>query len=207
MRDLRLDPELMGAGFAAQIANAGTRVLLLDVVKPGEPDRNVAAAGAVARMLKADPSGFMSPAAAKLVDVGNTEDDLARIAECDWIIEAIVERLDLKRDLYARLDAVRRPGPGVSSNTSIISLADVVAGQSDALARDFCITHFFNPPRFMRLLEAAAGPRTAPDLVRGFSYYADRSLGKTIVSCNDRPGSRPANRAALARGGAYSFAS
>src|SRR5664279_3842399 len=89
---------VMGAGIAAQIANSGTRVLLLDIVRPGETDRNAVAAGAVARMLKAEPGAFMSPDAAKLVEVGNTEDDLARVAECDWIVEAILERLDLKRD-------------------------------------------------------------------------------------------------------------
>ena len=125
---------VMGAGIAAQIANAGTRVLLLDIVKPGEPDRNSVAAAAVARMLKADPSGFMTPDAAKLVEVGNIEDDLARVAECDWIVEAVVERLEPKRALYARLDAVRRPGTAVSSNTSTIPLADLVAGQSEAFA-------------------------------------------------------------------------
>ncbi|MBV8914173.1 MAG: enoyl-CoA hydratase/isomerase family protein, partial [Acetobacteraceae bacterium] len=115
-------------------------------------------------------------------------DDLARVAECDWIVEAIVERLDLKRDLYAQLDAVRRPGTAVTSNTSTIPLADLVAGRSAAFARDFFITHFFNPPRFMRLLEIVGGDATDADLVRRVSEYADRALGKTVLSCKDRPG-------------------
>ena len=179
---------VMGAGIAAQIANSGTPVLLLDIVRPNEADRNAVAAGAVARMLKADPSPFMSPAAAKLLEVGNTEDDLVRVGECDWVIEAIIERLDLKQDLYRRLDAVRRPGTAVTSNTSTIPLADLVAGQSEAFARDFFVTHFFNPPRFMRLLEVVAAPITDAALVAKISRFAERALGKTIVTCNDRPG-------------------
>ena len=179
---------VMGAGIAAQIANAGTKVLLLDIVKPGEADRNAVAASAVARALKADPSAFMSPRAEKLVEVGNTEDDLARVSECDWIVEAIIERLDLKRELYARLDAVRRPGTAVTSNTSTIPLADLVAGQSEAFGRDFFITHFFNPPRFMRLLEIVSGPETDSALVAKVSGFADRALGKSVVFCKDRPG-------------------
>ena len=177
---------VMGAGIAAQVANAGFPVLLLDIVRD-PADRNAVAAGAVAKMLKTEPAPFMSPAAAKLVEVGNTEDDLARLAECDWIIEAIIERLDLKQDLYRKIDAVRRPGTAVSSNTSTIPIADLVAGLPEAFARDFLITHFFNPPRYMRLLEVVSGTASDPETVARISHFADTVLGKTIVACKDSP--------------------
>jgi 3-hydroxyacyl-CoA dehydrogenase len=178
---------VMGAGIAAQVANAGFPVLLLDIVRD-PADRNAVAAGAVAKMLKTEPAPFMSPAAAKLVEVGNTEDDLARLAECDWIIEAIIERLDLKQDLYRKIDAVRRPGTAVSSNTSTIPIADLVSGLPEAFARDFLITHFFNPPRYMRLLEVVSGAASNPETVARISHFADTVLGKTIVACKDSPG-------------------
>jgi len=179
---------VMGAGIAAQVANAGIPVLLLDIVPPGAADRNALAAGAVARMLKTDPAPFMSPAAARLVEVGNTEDDLGRLAECDWIIEAVIERLDVKQALYRRIEAVRRPGSAVSSNTSTIPLADLVAGLPESFARDFLITHFFNPPRYMRLLEVVSGPGTDAATVADVSRFADVALGKNIVACKDSPG-------------------
>ena len=179
---------VMGAGIAAQIANAGTPVLLLDIVKPGLADRNAVAAGAVAKMLKTEPAPFMSKDAVKLVEVGNIEDDLGKLAECDWVVEAIIERLDLKQDLYRKIDAVRRPGTAVSSNTSTIPLADLVRGMSDGFQQDFLITHFFNPPRYMRLLEVVAGPASNPQTVAAVSRFSDIALGKTIVNCNDAPG-------------------
>ena len=176
---------VMGAGIAAQIANAGTRVLLLDIVRD-QADRNAVASAAVARMLKTD--AFMSPKAARLVDIGNTEDDLSKLAGCDWIIEAVVERLDIKQALYRRIEAFRRPGTAVSSNTSTIPIADLVGGLPDAFAQDFLITHFFNPPRHMRLLEVVAGARSNPETVARISAFADAALGKTIVPCKDSPG-------------------
>ncbi len=177
----------MGAGIAAQVANAGVPVLLLDIVRD-PADRNAVAAGAVAKMLKTDPAPFMSKAAAKLVEVGNIEDDLAKVAECDWIVEAIVERLDLKQGLYEKLEAVRRPGTAVSSNTSTIPLAKLIEGRGEAFRKDFLITHFFNPPRYMRLLEVVAGPESDADLVARISDFADRQLGKTVVRAKDTPG-------------------
>ena len=177
----------MGAGIAAQVANAGVPVLLLDIVRDPD-DRNAVAAGAVAKMLKTDPAPFMSKAAAKLVEVGNIEDDLARVAECDWIVEAIVERLDLKQSLYEKLEAVRRPGTAISSNTSTIPLAQLTQGRSEAFRKDFLITHFFNPPRYMRLIEVVAGPESNADLVASVSDFADRQLGKTVVRAKDTPG-------------------
>ena len=178
---------VMGAGIAAQVANAGVPVLLLDIVR-NPTDRNAVAAGALKQLQKAEPAAFMSRGAVKLVEVGNIEDDLARVAECDWVIEAIIERLDLKHALYEKLESVRRPGTAVTSNTSTIPLGQLVAGRSDAFARDFFITHFFNPPRYMRLLEVVAGPRSDTSLVKRIADFADRALGKTIVACKDTPG-------------------
>lgn len=177
----------MGAGIAAQVANAGVPVLLLDIVRD-PADRNAVARGAVEKMLKTDPAPFMSKGAAKLVEVGNIEDDLAKVAECDWVVEAIIEKLELKQDLYAKLEAVRKPGTAVSSNTSTIPLAQLTAGRSDAFKRDFLITHFFNPPRYMRLIEIVAGPDSDAATVAKIRDFTDRVLGKTPVDCEDSPG-------------------
>ena len=179
---------VMGGGIAAQLANAGASVLLLDVAAKEGPDRSAVARGAVERLSKSRPPAFMHRRAVRQIDVGNIDDDLARAGEADWIVEAVVERLDVKRDLYARLDAVRRPGAIVSSNTSTIPLARLVEGASDGLQRNFAITHFFNPPRYMRLLEIVRGPRTRPELVERLREFADRRLGKGVVECKDTPG-------------------
>jgi 3-hydroxyacyl-CoA dehydrogenase len=179
---------VMGSGIAAHVANAGVPVLLMDIVPEGAADRNGLAKGAVARMLKTEPAAFMTPRAAKLVETLNVEDHLDRLGEVDWIIEVVVERLDAKQALYRRIDAVRRPGTAVSSNTSTIPLDALVAGLPEAFARDFLITHFFNPPRYMRLLELVTGPRTDPALARTVADFADRRLGKSVVPCKDRPG-------------------
>ncbi len=179
---------VMGAGIAAQVANAGVPVVLLDIVPPGANDRSAVASGAVTKMLKTDPAPFMSTRAAKLVETGNIEDDLGRMAECDWIIEVIVERPDIKQQLYRKLEAVRRPGTAISSNTSTIPLRVLTEGMSEQFQRDFLITHFFNPPRYMRLLEVVPGPHSDPATVQAVSEFADIALGKSIVVCNDAPG-------------------
>lgn len=178
----------MGAGIAAQVANAGVPVLLLDIVPRDAANRNAVAEGAVAKMLKTDPAPFMSKAAAKLVETGNIEDHLERVAECDWVIEAVIERLDIKQGLYAKLEAVKRAGAAVSSNTSTIPLAQLVEGRSDAFRRDFLITHFFNPPRYMRLLEIVTGPDTDAGVAATVQQFADVAMGKTVVRANDTPG-------------------
>jgi 3-hydroxyacyl-CoA dehydrogenase len=178
---------VMGAGIAAQVANAGVSVLLLDIVRDPS-DRDAVAKGAVAKMLKTDPAPFMSNAAAKLVETGNIEDHLGRIAECDWVVEAIIERLDLKQDLYAKIEAVRRPGTAISSNTSTIPLDRLIEGRSEAFANDFLITHFFNPPRYMRLIEIVTGPKSDATLVAKVEAFVDRAMGKTIVRAKDTPG-------------------
>src|SRR5579875_191627 len=179
---------VMGAGIAAQVANSGVPVLLLDIVKPGSADRSAVARGAVEKMLKTDPAPFMSKAAAKLVETGNIEDDLGRVAECDWVVEAIIERLDLKQDLYNKLEAVRRPGTAISSNTSTIPLGQLTGGLPEGFKRDFLITHFFNPPRYMRLLEVVTSPDTDAALAEKVSAFCDLKLGKTVVKAKDTPG-------------------
>jgi len=178
---------VMGAGIAAQVANAGIPVLLLDIVRD-PANRNAVAEGAVAKMLKTDPAPFMSSRAAKLVEPGNIEDSLAKVADCDWIIEAVIERLDIKQDLYAKLEGVRRPGTAISSNTSTIPLDTLVEGRSETFKRDFLITHFFNPPRYMRLLEIVTGTATDPAVAAKVEAFADRAMGKTIVHAKDTPG-------------------
>ncbi|WP_288804005.1 3-hydroxyacyl-CoA dehydrogenase/enoyl-CoA hydratase family protein [uncultured Novosphingobium sp.] len=178
----------MGAGIAAQVANAGVPVLLLDIVPKDATNRNVVAEGAVAKMLKTEPAPFMSKSAARLVETGNIEDHLEKVAECDWVIEAVIERLDIKQGLYAKLEAVKREGTAVSSNTSTIPLANLVEGRSDAFKRDFLITHFFNPPRYMRLMEIVTGADTDAAVAAKVEQFADVSLGKTVVKAKDTPG-------------------
>lgn len=179
---------VMGSGIAAQIANAGVPVLLFDIVPKDAADRSAIAKGAIDKLLKADPAPLMSKAAAKLITPGNIEDDLGALADVDWIVEAIIERVDLKQDLYKKLEGKRKAGSILSSNTSTIPLNQLVAGLPDSIARDFCITHFFNPPRYMRLLEVVGGPKTRPDAIAAISAFGDEKLGKTIVHAKDTPG-------------------
>ena len=178
----------MGAGIAAQVANAGIPVVLLDIVPAGAANRSALAEGAVARMLKAEPAAFMHKRAAKLVTTGNVEDDLGLLADCDWIVEAVLEQPEVKRALYRRLEAVRRPGTAISSNTSTIPLRLLTEGMSEAFRRDFLVTHFFNPPRYMRLLEIVGGPETSAEVLDAVARFADLSLGKSVVRCADSPG-------------------
>ncbi len=178
----------MGSGIAAQLANAGIPVLLLDIVPSGATERNVLAAGALARMRTQQPAPFMSREAMALVTPGNVDDDLDALAEVDWIIEAVFEDPAVKAPLYARIDAARRPGSIVTSNTSTIPLAKLIEGQSAAFAGDFAITHFFNPPRYMRLLELVSGPQTRPEVTATLHATCDERLGKGVVVCKDTPG-------------------
>lgn len=179
---------VMGAGIAAQVANAGVPVLLLDIVPKDGGDRDAVAKGAVAKMLKTEPAPFMSPAAAKLVETGNIEDHLARVAECDWIVEAVVERLDIKQSLYAKLEELKRPGTAVSSNTSTIPLGHLVEGRSEQFRQDFLITHFFNPPRYMRLIEIVTSQHTDAGVAAKVEQFVDHRMGKRIVRAKDTPG-------------------
>ncbi|MDE8345112.1 MAG: 3-hydroxyacyl-CoA dehydrogenase NAD-binding domain-containing protein [Acidocella sp.] len=176
---------VMGAGIAAHCANAGADVLLLDIVKPGVNNRNAIAEGAIERLKKTDPAPLMDSRAIRRIKPGNIEDDMAALAQADWIIEAVIERLDIKQALYKKLHALRKPGAIISSNTSTIPLAALTAGMPDGFTDNFCITHFFNPPRYMRLLEVigADAPHFAP-----LRAFADERLGKTVIACNDTPG-------------------
>ncbi|WP_294270223.1 3-hydroxyacyl-CoA dehydrogenase/enoyl-CoA hydratase family protein [uncultured Sphingomonas sp.] len=179
---------VMGAGIAAQVANAGVPVLLLDIVPKDGGDRDAVAKGAVAKMLKTEPAPFMSPAAAKLVETGNIEDHLDKVAECDWIVEAVVERLDIKQALYAKLETLKRPGTAVSSNTSTIPLGHLVEGRSEQFKNDFLITHFFNPPRYMRLIEIVTSVHTDAGVAAKVEQFVDHRMGKRIVRAKDTPG-------------------
>jgi len=184
---------VMGSGIAAHIANAGVPVFLLDIVpqsvkEGGGDDRSIVARTAIEKMKKADPAPFMHKRAANLVTPGNIEDDLEKLKDVDWIIEAVVENPKIKHDLYKRLDAVRKPGSVVSSNTSTIPLNILLEGQSDRFAEDFLITHFFNPPRYMRLLEIVKGGRTRNEAVEAVRRFCDVRLGKGVVNCKDTPG-------------------
>lgn len=176
----------MGTGIAAQVANAGGEVLLLDVAGAG--DRNAAAQKGLDRIAKSDPPLLMLPENIERIAVGNIEDDLARVADCDWVVEAIVERLDIKKKLYASLAAHLNGDAVLSSNTSTIPIALLTEGMEEALKKRFCITHFFNPVRYMRLLELVEGPDTEPAVMAAMADYCDRALGKGVVKCADKPG-------------------
>lgn len=175
----------MGGGIAAQFANAGIAVDLLDMAGPAG-NRNGPAEAGMARQLGV--GGFMAPAAAKNMRCGNVEDHLDRLAEADWIVEAVIERIEVKRDLFTRIEKVRRPGTIISSNTSTLPHARIIEGMPEAFARDFVITHFFNPPRMMQLLEIVTGPGTDPAVDRRVHDGARVLLGKTVVDCRDTPG-------------------
>lgn len=178
----------MGAGIASHLANAGIPSVLLDIVPEGGKDRDAIAQHALRRMLESSPPAFMHKTNVELITPGNIEDHLDLLADADWIAEAVVERLDVKRALYGKIDQVRKPGAFVSSNTSTIPLSILTAGMSSELGRDFCITHFFNPVRYMRLLEIVAGPDTRPEVVGVLSEFCDVALGKGVVQCRDTPG-------------------
>jgi 3-hydroxyacyl-CoA dehydrogenase len=170
---------VMGSGIAAHIANAGIKVVLLDIVSPD---------AAVEKQLAAKPPGFIHKSRAKLITTGTFEKDLKQLADCDWIIEAVLEKLEVKQDVYKKIDAVRKKGSVVSSNTSTLPIHELVKGLSPDFARDFMITHFFNPPRFMRLLEVVKGKDTRADAFDAISRFGDVALGKGIVECKDTPG-------------------
>src|SRR6476646_8168060 len=170
----------MGAQIAAHLANAGVPVLLLDLTP------EIASEGLKrAKALRPDP--FFTPDAASLVTTGGFDSDLSRIAGADWIIEAVVERLDLKQALLARVDAARRPGAIVTSNTSGIPIAALAEGRSQDFRRHWLGTHFFNPPRYLHLLELIPTAETATEVVHAVAAFADHHLGKGVVIAKDSP--------------------
>jgi 3-hydroxyacyl-CoA dehydrogenase len=186
---------VMGSGIAAHVANAGLPVLLLDIVPPKLSDaerqqksaRDAIAAGALKNLLKAKPAPFFHESSAALVTVGNFDDDLHRVAECDLVIEAIIERLDIKRSLFQKLDELVQGDTLIASNTSGLRISEMIEGRSARFRKNFLVTHFFNPPRYMKLLELVAGPDTDPAAIERASRFGREVLGKGIVVAKDAP--------------------
>ena len=175
----------MGSRIAAHFANAGVPSLLLDV--GGKPNPNAPALQGIQNALKSRPGGFFTDEKVALVEAGNFENDLEKLSGCDWIIEAIVENLDAKRALWRKVDAVRKPGAILSTNTSGIPLAKISEGFSHDFRAHFLGTHFFNPPRYLHLMELIPGPETRPATLADVEQFADRRLGKGVVRTKDTP--------------------
>lgn len=187
---------IMGQGIAAHLANARIPVLLLDIVPPkAEPTDDVKsrafrdkfARGGLEKAIAAKPALFFSKKDAALVEIGNVDDDLKRIAECDLVIEVVLERLDVKQQLFAKIDAVRKPGTIVTSNTSGLSIAGMTEGRSEDFKKHFLVTHFFNPVRYMPLLEIVTGTATDPAVAQRMRAFGADVLGKSIVDGKDTP--------------------
>ncbi|KUO72216.1 MAG: 3-hydroxyacyl-CoA dehydrogenase [Desulfosporosinus sp. BRH_c37] len=192
---------VMGSTIAAQLANAGIPSLLLDIV-PSSLTKEEAAAGLSldnkkvrnrlaesnkAKLLKTNPAPLFVPEFAELIEAGNLSDDLDRLSEVDWVIEVVVERLDIKIELFKQVAAHVRTGTIVSSNTSGISLTAMVEGLPETFTRNFLGTHFFNPPRYMKLLEIIPGPNTDPEIINFIKEFGERVLGKGVVLAKDTP--------------------
>ncbi|WP_212391636.1 3-hydroxyacyl-CoA dehydrogenase/enoyl-CoA hydratase family protein [Sporosarcina beigongshangi] len=192
---------VMGSGIAAHLANIGIPVLLLDIV-PGKLTeqeeaqgltlessqvRNKIATGAIQNLLKQKPAPLTTKSNLSLIEAGNFEDDLEKLKDVDWIIEVIVERLDVKKGLYEKIDAVRKPGTIISSNTSGISIEAMAEGRSEDFQKHFLGTHFFNPPRYLKLLEVIPASTTAPEVVEFMTSFGEDRLGKGVVIAKDTP--------------------
>jgi len=177
----------MGSGIAAQIANAGHDVMLFDLPARDGDDKSPAEL-AIDRLIVSDPPQLMHKRNADRITTGTITDDFDALADCDWIIEAVVERLDIKKDLYRRLDATIGPDCIVSSNTSTIPISLLVEDMPPVFRQRFAITHYFNPVRYMRLLELVRGTETRDDVIDRLADFNDRELGKGVVRCADTPG-------------------
>jgi 3-hydroxyacyl-CoA dehydrogenase len=177
----------MGLGIAGQLANAGVDVLLLDLPSEGE-NRNAICERAIERLLDENQPGLLHQVNLERITIGNIEDDMQRLSNVDWIAEAVVERLEIKKNLYREIDAVRKPGSIVSSNTSTIPIALLVEDMPGDFRAEFAITHFFNPVRYMRLLEIVRGEHTLPDVIDCLEQFNESRMGKGIVLCKDTPG-------------------
>lgn len=179
----------MGARIAAHFANAGVPSYLLDIVPPDAdvPARNKIAAAGLDAAKKSKPAAFFEPSLAKLVTIGNLEDDLKKLAEVDWIIEAVVENLEIKRSLLKKVDAIRKPGTIITTNTSGLPVSKIAEGFPDDFRHCWFGTHFFNPPRYMRLLELIATPDTDRMLLDTVAHFSDVYLGKGVVFAKDTP--------------------
>ena len=184
---------VMGSRIACHFAGVGVKVLLLDRLTPGteasenKKERNKLVDDSLTASVKSNPSPLYSSAAAKLITTGNFTDDISKIGTADWIIEVVVERLDIKKLIYDEVEKYRKPGTLVSSNTSGIPIHLMAAGRSEDFQKHFCGTHFFNPPRYLRLLEIIPTTQTDPSVVDFFMHYGDVYLGKTTVLCKDTP--------------------
>src|SRR6266404_7782274 len=175
----------MGARISAHLANAGIPSLLLDMVPAGADTHNKLAIAGLEGARKSKPAAFFEPSLASLVTTGNFEDDLQRVAEVDWIIEAVVEELEIKRALLTKVDAIRKPGTIITTNTSGLPVAQIAEGFSEDFRRCWFGTHFFNPPRYMRLLEIIPTPASDPGLLNAVANFADVHLGKGAVFAKD----------------------
>ncbi len=186
---------VMGSGIAAHFANAGVEVLLLDMVPPGSSEaekrdrgaRNRFAAGGLEKALKSRPAAFFSKDRARLVSIGNIDDDLERVRGCDLVIEAIVEQIAPKQALFEKLDAIVGGDTIVASNTSGLPIAEMTRGRSERFRKSFLVMHFFNPVRYMKLLELVAGPDTAPSTIERVRRFGEDVLGKGIVFGKNTP--------------------
>ena len=186
---------VMGGGIAALLASTGVRTVMLDIVPPDLKDeqkrdpkaRNRIVKQGLDNVLKASPALLMHPQDAERIDIGNLEDDFERIAECDWVIEVVVENLKVKQNLLKKIETVRRPGTIVTTNTSGIPLKAMSKGLSPEFRQHFLGTHFFNPVRYMRLLEIIPGEDTLPELLNFVAEYGEKILGKGIVWAKDTP--------------------
>jgi 3-hydroxyacyl-CoA dehydrogenase len=176
----------MGAGIAGQVANAGIEVWLLDLASKDNP--NALAERGLERLRDANQPGLISKEAESLIHLGNTRDDFNEISSCDWIAEAVVERLDIKKDLYRRIDEISHDEAIITSNTSTIPIKLLVEDMPLVFRERFAITHFFNPVRFMRLLELVRGEDTDPAIMDILDRFCEEQLGKGVVPCLDTPG-------------------
>ncbi len=192
---------VMGSRIACHFANIGCEVLLLDIVPKETNDaekakklsleskavRNRIATDALAFALKSNPSPIYKKQFASRISIGNFDDDMPKIAHCDWVIEVVVENLDIKKKVFDQVEKFRKPGSLITSNTSGIPIHLMAEGRSDDFKAHFCGTHFFNPPRYLKLLEIIPTPHTAPDVIDFLMHYGEQFLGKTTVWCKDTP--------------------
>ena len=186
---------VMGSGIALHLANIGLEVLLLDIVpfdlkeedKANPKMRNKLVNDMLAAALKSKPAQAYNAKTAARVSTGNFDDDMAKIKDCDWIIEVVVERLDIKQQVFEKIEKNYTPGTLVTSNTSGIPIHLLEEGRSEIFKKNFCGTHFFNPPRYLRLLEIIPTPSTSPEVVDFLMHYGDIYLGKETVLCKDTP--------------------
>src|SRR4249920_927154 len=187
---------VMGSRIACHFAGIGLQVLLLDIAVPPSASgggiqkpsyKNKIVNDALAAAIKSNPSPVYHKNVIKKITTGNFDDDMKKISDCDWVIEVVVERLDIKKQVYEKVEQFRKPGTLITSNTSGIPIHMLSEGRSDDFKKHFCGTHFFNPPRYLRLLEIIPTPDTDQEVIDFLMHYGDLYLGKTTVLCKDTP--------------------